>query len=462
MARYGAVEAFVDPDDARRGQYEDERAALLAAETKDEEAVRRNGHATLTSSVSNLANTIIGSGMLTFPLVLASAGIIPGILTCLLAGSVSAFGLYLLSVCARHTPHRRASFFAVANLTFPRAAVFFDVHSPIIFDAGRLTEDSFLIILKSLVPSVVASLYHDLAPERSPPEWAIDGRLWLTLLMIVLVPLCFMRHLHSLRHMSYVSLFSVGAEDVTVYLILIVIVCYFVPLEGMPPRGEVYIVKITSNFVSTFPVLVFAFTCAMNIFPIYNEVKTNSQARMNIIITSAIGSATLIYGVIAVFGYLTFGSNVGANIVAMYPATSLFVAVGQLAIAVLVLFSYPLQVHPCRNCLDKVFHFNTTAAPGELGGDDGDHTASESEMTPFKFFVLTMAIVASGFWIAFFVDDLQMVLSFVGSTGSTAISFILPGLFYWKMFGNEPGANKTLTRAAVALATYGGFILVFW
>ncbi|KAI0031435.1 transmembrane amino acid transporter protein-domain-containing protein [Vararia minispora EC-137] len=399
--------------------------------------------------------------MLTFPLALASAGIIPGMLTCVFSGVVAAFGLYLLSVCARNAPHRRASFFAVAHLTYPRAAVFFDAAIAIKCFGVSI---SYLIIIKSLVPSVVASLYHDLAPGRSPPEWAINGRIWLLLLIIVLVPLCFMRHLHSLRHTSYIALFSV------IYLVLVVIVCYFVPLEGMPPRGEVHLIKFTPNFVSTFPIQVFAFTCAQNIFPIFNEVKTNSQARMNTIIGSAIGGATLVYEVIAVFGYLTFGTNVGANIIAMYPSTSLFVAVGQLAIAILVLFSYPLQVHPCRNCLDKVFHFNPAAVPGKLGGADGDdHAASceddedhtAGEMTSFKFLALTTVIVTGGFSIAYFVDDLQMVLSFVGSTGSTTISFILPGLFYWQMFRNEPGANRGVARAALALAIYGGCILVF-
>ena len=46
--------------------------------------------------------------------------------TCLFSGAVAGFGLYLLSLCAVKAPHRRASFFAVAELTFPRAAVFFD------------------------------------------------------------------------------------------------------------------------------------------------------------------------------------------------------------------------------------------------------------------------------------------------------------------------------------------------
>jgi amino acid permease len=57
---------------------------------------------------------------------MASAGILPGVITCIFSGSVAAFGLYLLSRCARHTTHRRSSFYAVAQLTFPKAAVFFD------------------------------------------------------------------------------------------------------------------------------------------------------------------------------------------------------------------------------------------------------------------------------------------------------------------------------------------------
>jgi len=195
---------------------------------------------------------------------------------------------------------------------------------------------------------------------------------------------------------------------------------------------------------------------------------------MNIVIGSSIGSATLTYEVIAVFGYLTFGSKVcsfrsplpnpfllfniqvGANIIAMYPSTSLFIAIGQLAIVILVLFSYPLQVHPCRNCLDKVFHAGEAHFEIKPFGDDEededpvDEDHAHAEMTPLKHSVLTGAIIALGFLIAFFVDDLQMgeyisfisipefdvdlhsVLSFVGSTGSTTISFILPGLFYWK------------------------------
>jgi len=230
-------------------------------------------------------------------------------------------------------------------------------------------------------------------------------------------------------------------------------------LKGMIPPGEIHLIKITPSFVSTFPIQVFAFTCAQNLFPIFNEVNNNSQKRMNIVIGTAIGSATLTYEVIAVFGYITFGSHVTANIIEMYPSSSLFIAIGQLAIAILVLFSYPLQVQPCRNCLDKVFHFDSERDKVEDSGVDDDH--GSGEMTPLKHTVLTTAVVAGGFSIAYFVDNLEMVLSFVGATGSTTISFILPGLFYWKLTKDDPNKNKLLNLGALGLACYGSLILVF-
>jgi hypothetical protein len=94
----------------------------------------------------------------------------------------------------------------------------------------------------------------------------------------------------------------------------------------------------------------------------------------------------------------------------MYPSTSIFIAVGQLAIAILVMFSYPMQVHPCRNCLDKIFHLGyQVPSPALTDTDDlviDEHTAGE--MSTSKHATLTTAIVVGGFTIAYFVDNLQM------------------------------------------------------
>jgi len=113
----------------------------------------------------------------------------------------------------------------------------------------------------------------------------------------------------------------------------------------------------------------------------------------------------------------------------MYPSTSLFIAIGQLAIVALVMFSYPLQVHPCRNCLDKVFHpehvrtFKTGSDNDEAEGEDevepgGDEHGHHGQLSTFKHFVFTTVIVFSGFAIAFLVNDLKL--------GTCAVRFFLP------------------------------------
>jgi Transmembrane amino acid transporter protein len=90
----------------------------------------------------------------------------------------------------------------------------------------------------------------------------------------------------------------------------------------------------------------------------------------------------------------------------MYPSTSLFIAIGQLAIAILVLFSYPLQVQPCRNCLDKVFNFSS--ADQKVGDETVEDEHGAGDMTQLKHAGLTTAVVMGGFMIAYFVDNLEM------------------------------------------------------
>jgi len=191
---------------------------------------------------------------------------------------------------------------------------------------------------------------------------------------------------------------------------------------------------------------------------------------MSTIIATSIGSAALTYEVIAIFGYLTFGNNVGSNIIQNYPSTSLFVAFGQLAIVILVLFSYPLQVQPCRNCLHGVFGQKLTIAKKvDEEGEADEELESRSipkDMTLLKHSLLTALIVAPGYLIAYFVDDLRVVLAFVGATGSTTISFILPGLLFWRLFRDQAQQGggrrvKWLRTGALMLIVYGACILVF-
>lgn len=175
----------------------------------------------------------------------------------------------------------------------------------------------------------------------------------------------------------------------------------------------------------------------------------------------------------------------------MYPSTSLFIAFGQLVIVVLVLFSYPLQVHPCRNSLDKVFHAGELHKPSDGEINDPDHV--DVEMTVFKHTLLTLAIIVSSFTIAYFVDDLKLGTFLISIASkpelfkySPLLDRLVPQRFHSFSLGYSIGryehtiytqslriltflelsrndaAAKGLNLAAFALMVYGICIFIFW
>ncbi|WWD22334.1 hypothetical protein CI109_106825 [Kwoniella shandongensis] len=445
------------------------------------QAPPKDGHASVTSSVTNLTNTIVGAGALAFPSAFASMGMIPGIISCAFSAMTAMFGLYLLSRCASVVgtrpgeQGRKASFNEVARLTFGKgwATRAFDLAIAIKCFGVSV---SYLIICKTLLPQVcytLAQLFHHPLADDSI---LLASHFWLFAIMVIIVPLSFLRTLDSLRFTSQIALATV------VYLVFVVVGWFF--LKGVSPtRGEVVLVRFGQNTMSSFPVQVFAYTCSQNLFPIYNELENKSQKRMNTVIGTSIGSAAVVYEILGIVGYLTFGSKVGSNVIAMYPPTSLIVALGRFGIVLLVGLSYPLQALPCRASLHHLTHglfkghhqvdplvganaddesdddddSEDDPLVPKASGDDHGH-GHKHEMHYTKYIGLTAGILISGFAIAYNVHELEIVLGFVGSTGSTIISFILPGFFYFRLFREEPGRTKWF---ALALALYGLAVMLF-
>ena len=108
------------------------------------------------------------------PASLAKFGVTLGILTILLCGFTSGFGLYLQSRCARYIDRGNASFFTLSQLTYPNASVVFDGAIVIkCFGVGV----SYLIIIGNLMPLVVQGFVGD-----ATGIW-IDRQFWVTAFM---------------------------------------------------------------------------------------------------------------------------------------------------------------------------------------------------------------------------------------------------------------------------------------
>jgi amino acid permease len=165
-------------------------------------------------------------------------------------------------------------------------------------------------------------------------------------------------------------------------------------------------------------------TCHQNIFSACNELTDFTIPRINRVIRSCIGIAGLCYVLIATMGYHTYGSAIQSNILRNYP-DNYVLAVARILIATNCAFTYPLQCNPCRMSLSLLMHqWSHRSTVGQIDV----HLPSELRLT-----ILTAGICILSLGVAMVVDDLGVILSIVGATGSTTISYILPGLIFLKL-----------------------------
>jgi amino acid permease len=409
------------------------------------------GSASWISSVINLLNTIVGAGVLAMPHAMSNMGMLLGIVVILWAGLTAGFGLYLQTRCAAYLERGSSSFFALSQITYPNAAIIFDAAIAIkCFGVGV----SYLIIIGDLMPGVVLGF----ASASHLPPYLLDRHFWVTAFMLVVIPLSYLRKLDSLKYTSVVALISIG------YLVILVV--YHFSVADTLPDGQyktplrIYTWAGIVPALSSFPVIVFAYTCHQNMFSILNEISDNSHFRTSMVVVASIGTAAAIYILVAITGYLSFGNEVGGNIVAQY-APSVSATIGRAAIVVLVMFSYPLQVHPCRASVDAVLKWrpNKSLAARFRGAASAEEASPprdvpllptgkkrNTEMSETRFAAITTLIIILSYIVAMTVSSLEAVLAYVGSTGSTSISFILPGLFYYKISSPENPLHQKLCK----------------
>jgi amino acid permease len=243
-----------------------------------------------------------------------------------------------------------------------------------------------------------------------------------------------------------VALISIG------YLVILVVYHFCAGDTLQPERTPIRVIRWAGAIptLSSFPVIVFAYTCHQNMFSILNEINNNSHFRTSSVVIASNGTAASIYVLVAITGYLSFGNDIGGNIIAQY-LPSVSSTIGRAAIVVLVMFSYPLQVHPCRASVDAVLRWRPKSFSKNSGPSSHESSPprnipllstgrqrNDDSLSETRFAAITTAIIILSFIVAMTVNSLEAVLAYVGSTGSTSISFILPGLFYYKI--SSPGS----------------------
>lgn len=170
-----------------------------------------------------------------------------------------------------------------------------------------------------------------------------NRRFWISVFFFPIVA-----PLSSLKSMKYLAFASYGATISITYIIIFVayqcLTSPVGPISWLPPDNKSWLVAM--------PVIALAYVCHQNVLCIYDELKDKSKDVQVFAGGSAL--AGLVYVSVGLFGYITFGRDVEANVFMNYQEDT-FVTIGRLAVVFLVTFSYPLLCFPCRQSLDSLF-----------------------------------------------------------------------------------------------------------
>ncbi|KAJ8341307.1 hypothetical protein SKAU_G00335980 [Synaphobranchus kaupii] len=399
--------------------------------------------ASFSSCVFNLMNAIMGSGILGLAYAMANTGILCFCLLLLLVSSLASYSIHLLLKLCDQTGI--TSYEGLGFEAFQKPGKIMVASTILIQNIGAMS--SYLFIIKSELPAAISSF---LSPEPSGNPWYLND--WLLLMLVtfcVVLPLAMLPKIGFLGYTSGMSFLFM-----LFFTVVVVIKKWSIPCPL--PRNHTLTPSQFSNFSDpecipklfvissksayAVPTMAYSFLCHTAVLPIYCELHRPTKKRMQRVVNVGISLSFLVYLVSSLFGYLTFYEHVESELLLGYdlflPHDVLVMCV-RLAILLAVLLTVPLIHFPARKAAIMLIR--------------GEQPFSWIHHVVVTIFLLTVVQL-----LAVYVPDIRNVFGVVGSTTSTCLLFVYPGLFYLRL--SDDPLKSPHAISAVALVVFGVFV----
>lgn len=185
-------------------------------------------------------------------------------------------------------------------------------------------------------------------------------------------------------------------------------------------EDRVSLLDIVATCLTVFSVACLAFTCQFNLIPIQQSMKVPGQ--MKSVAKVALSSCTIIYILMAVSGYVLFGSktegDVLKNLTLDYVSRHLSVPI-QVALVIVdgigLMYCWPLMV----NFVLKVW-------PGREAVSDLLMQKSAVELDALPFYSLTAALVVGAYVLSVLIPEIYLITTMIGATACMCLAYIFP------------------------------------
>jgi amino acid permease len=304
--------------------------------------------------------SVVGPGLLTLPFAFKTGGFLVAQVVLILTAGTVCFTGELLLICHEATGH--STFDDLAREAFgPKGAIIIPVSNFIaIFGACTGYSQIILTDLDNLGwPKAISSAWGSAMEHHSL-------QCGLVLFAAVILPLCLLRDISSLRHSSMLGFVS------ALYLVTAVIIEACNNNEKHPGKMEAAIV---GNGISTAAALMsFAFVLHLNIIPTFGGLKGTAKTitRMRHVVRGVVLSCLIVYTTIGFIGYNLYRDDTKDNVLHNLEDGSMTYA-ARTSMVLVTICAFPLLFFPLRMTMHLLlfgqhfFPLPAGAPPSERG-----------------------------------------------------------------------------------------------
>lgn len=390
------------------------------------ESERQRPKSGLRSAFMNMANSIIGAGIIGQPYAFKQAGLLSGII--LLVGLTFVVDWTICLIVVNSKLSGANSFQGTVEHCFGRSGLIAISLAQWLFAFGGMV--AFGVIVGDTIPHVLQAVWPGL---RDMPVLGMlaDRKVVIVIFILgVSYPLTLYRDIAKLAKASTLALISM-----MVILVTVVIQGLLAPADD---RGSFStpLLTVNSGILQAIGVISFAFVCHHNSLLIYGSLKTPTIDRFSRVTHFSTGVSMLACLLMALAGFVTFGDKTLGNILNNFPADNTMVNIARLCLGLNMLTTLPLEAFVCREVMLNYYF------PGE----------------PFNMhlhLIFSTSLVISATVLSVLTCDLGSVFELVGATSATAMAYILPPLCYIKL-----SSRSWKTYLAGAIVVFGCCVLV--
>ncbi|KAK7948234.1 vacuolar amino acid transporter 3 [Apiospora aurea] len=386
------------------------------------EAERARPKSGLQSAFMNMANSIIGAGIIGQPYAFKQAGLLAGV--CLLIGLTVIVDWTIRMIVINSKLSGANSFQGTVEHCFGKAGLVAISVAQWAFAFGGMV--AFGVVVGDSIPHVLEAIWPGL---RDMPVLGLlaDRRAVIAFfIMSVSFPLTLYRDIAKLAKASTFALISMGVICVTV-----VVQGALAPDED---RGRLHS-PIAHDQHGHLP-SDWAFVCHHNSLLIYGSLRTPTLDRFARVTHYSTGISMVACLAMALSGFLVFADKTQGNVLNNFARDNTMVNVARLCFGLNMLTTLPLEAFVCREVMLNYFY------PG----------------VPFNMklhLLFSTGLVVSATALSLLTCDLGVVFELVGATSACALAYILPPLCYIKL-----SSRSWKTYLAWAVVAFGCIVMV--